>query len=58
MQTRNAVSEARLLYQSVEASLPKQKKSLGAVEFKQAMIAHKRRCKTRQEEKGPTPFMK
>ncbi|PON96941.1 F-box domain containing protein [Trema orientale] len=52
MQTRNAVSAAHLLLQSAEAALPKQKRNLAVTEFKQAMVAHKRRCKARQEEKG------
>lgn len=52
MQTRNAVSAAHLLLQSVEAALPKQKRNLAVTEFKQAMVAHKRRCKAHQEEKG------
>lgn len=52
MQTRNAVSGAHVLIQSAEATLPKQKKNLAVTEFKQAMIAHKRRCKARKEEKG------
>lgn len=51
MQTRNAVSGAHVLLQSAEATLPKQKKNLAVTEFKQAMIAHKRRCKARKEEK-------
>ncbi|EXC05935.1 F-box protein [Morus notabilis] len=52
MQTRSAVSGAHVLLQSAEASLPKQKKNLVVAEFKQAMVAHKRRCKARKEEKG------
>ena len=52
MQTRNAVSAAHLLLQSVEAALPKQKRNLAVTEFKQAMVAHKRRCKAHHEEKG------
>ncbi|KAK2654017.1 hypothetical protein Ddye_013873 [Dipteronia dyeriana] len=52
VQTCNAVSAAHLLLQSAEAALPKQKKNLAITEFKQAMVAHKRRCKARQEEEG------
>ncbi|KAK4837951.1 hypothetical protein QYF36_009774 [Acer negundo] len=52
VKTCNAVSAAHLLLQSAEAALPKQKKNLAATEFKQAMVAHKRRCKARQEEEG------
>lgn len=52
MQTRSAVSGAHVLLQSAEASLPKQKKNLVVAEFKQAMVAHKRRCKASREEKG------
>ena len=52
MQTRNAVLAAHLLLQSAEAALPKQKKNLAVAEYKNAMIAHKRRTKARQEEKG------
>lgn len=52
MQTRNAVSSAHLLLHNAEAALPKQKRNLAVKEFKHAMVAHKRRCKTRQEEKG------
>ncbi|XP_040369397.1 F-box protein At5g52880 isoform X2 [Rosa chinensis] len=50
MKTRSAVSAAHLLLQSVEATLPKQKKNLAVTEYKNAMIAHKRRAKARQEE--------
>ncbi|CAL5323256.1 unnamed protein product [Camellia sinensis] len=50
MQTQNAVSAANLLIQSAEAVLPKQKKVLAVTEFKHAKVAHKRRCKDRQEE--------
>ncbi|KAL7229845.1 hypothetical protein ACSBR2_008407 [Camellia fascicularis] len=50
MQTQNAVSAANLLIQSAEAVLPKQKKVLSVTEFKHAKVAHKRRCKDRQEE--------
>ncbi|TQD81591.1 hypothetical protein C1H46_032829 [Malus baccata] len=51
MQTRNAVLAAHLLLQSAEAALPKQKKNLAVAEYKNAMVAHKRRTKARQEEK-------
>ncbi|CAL9008774.1 unnamed protein product [Prunus brigantina] len=50
MQTRNAVLAAHLLLQSVEATLPKQKKNAAVTEYKNAMVAHKRRTKARQEE--------
>ncbi|XP_022922152.1 F-box protein At5g52880 isoform X1 [Cucurbita moschata] len=52
MQTSSAVSAAHLLAQGVEASLPKQKRNSAIVEFKKAMVAHKRRSKARQEVKG------
>lgn len=52
MQTRSAVSAAHLLFQSVEATLPKQKKNLAVTEYKNSMVAHKRRTKARQEENG------
>lgn len=52
MQTRSAVSAAHHLAQSAEASLPKQKKSVAVTEFKQAMVAHKRRSKACREGKG------
>jgi len=52
METQNAVSAVHLLFQSVEAALPKQKKNMAVTEFKQAMIAHKRRSKAHQVEKG------
>ncbi|KAL5069788.1 hypothetical protein RYX36_020675 [Vicia faba] len=48
MQTENAVSAVHLLLQSVEASLPKQKKNMAVTEFKRAMVAHKRRAKAHQ----------
>ncbi|KAK9914362.1 hypothetical protein M0R45_038145 [Rubus argutus] len=54
MQTRSAVSAAHLLLQSVEATLPKQKKNLAVTEYKNSMVAHKRRTKARQEEHGST----
>lgn len=49
MQTQKAISSANLLIQSAEAVLPKQKRVLAATEFRHAKIAHKRRCKDRQE---------
>ncbi|XP_035542750.1 F-box protein At5g52880 [Juglans regia] len=52
MQTSKAVSAAHLLHQSAEVALPKQKRNLAITEFKQAMVAHKRHYKARQEEKG------
>ncbi|XP_052176345.1 F-box protein At5g52880 isoform X4 [Diospyros lotus] len=50
IQTQSAVSAANLLMQSADAVLPKQKRVLAATEFKHAKVAHKRRCKDRQEE--------
>ncbi|KAK7391310.1 hypothetical protein VNO78_19724 [Psophocarpus tetragonolobus] len=52
IQTQSAVSAIHFLLQSVEAALPKQKKSVAVAEFKHAMVAHKRRCKVHQVEKG------
>lgn len=52
MQTSSAASAAHLLAQGVEAALPKQKRNSAIVEFKKAMVAHKRRSKAHQEEKG------
>ncbi|XP_075647551.1 F-box protein At5g52880 isoform X2 [Castanea sativa] len=52
MQTCTAASAAHLLYQSAEAALPKQKRNLAITEFKHAMVAHKRRQKACQEERG------
>lgn len=52
VQTESAVSAANRLLQCAEASFPKHKKMLAVTEFKQAKVAHKRRCKTRQEEEG------
>ncbi|XP_058769841.1 F-box protein At5g52880 [Vicia villosa] len=52
MQTENAVSAVHLLLQSVEAALPKQKKNMAVTEFKQAMVARKRRAKAHQVEEG------
>ncbi|KAJ7974115.1 F-box protein [Quillaja saponaria] len=52
VQTSSAVSSTHILLQSVEAALPKQKKSLAVTEFKHAMVAHKRRLKTRREGNG------
>lgn len=56
MQTQKAISAANLLTQSAEAVLPKQRRVLAATEFRHAKIAHKRRCKDRQE--GMTYFLK
>ncbi|XP_065868982.1 F-box protein At5g52880 [Euphorbia lathyris] len=53
-QTRIAVSAAHLLIQSAEAVLPKQRKNMAVKEFKHAMVAHKRRCKSRHQEEGAT----
>ncbi|PWA49485.1 F-box domain, cyclin-like protein [Artemisia annua] len=50
MQTQTAVSAANALIQSVESALPKQKKTQAVTEFKQAMVAHKRGSKARQNE--------
>ncbi|RDX87855.1 SPCC24B10.10c, partial [Mucuna pruriens] len=52
IQAQSAVSAAHFLLQSVEAALPKQKKNVAVKEFKHAMVAHKRRCKAHQVEKG------
>lgn len=52
MQTSSAASAARLLAQAVEAALPKQKRNSVIVEYKKAMVVHKRRSKAHQEEKG------
>lgn len=52
MQTSSAASAARLLARAVEAALPKQKRNSVIVEFKKAMVVHKRRTKAHQEEKG------
>lgn len=52
MQTSSAVSAAHLLAQGVEAAWPKKKRNSAIVEFKKAMVAHKRRSKAHQEEKG------
>lgn len=52
MQTSSAVAAANLILRSAEAALPKQKRNLVVTEFKQAMVACKRRCKTHIEE-GP-----
>lgn len=52
IQTQSAVSAAHFLLQSVEAALPKQKKNVAVTKFKHAMVAHKRRCKAHQVEKG------
>ncbi|KAK7270456.1 hypothetical protein RIF29_23606 [Crotalaria pallida] len=52
IQTQSAVSAVHLLLQSVEAALPKQKRNTAVTEFKQAIIAHKRRSKAPHLEKG------
>ncbi|KAF8412177.1 hypothetical protein HHK36_000136 [Tetracentron sinense] len=52
VQIRSAISAANLLLQSAEVALPKQKRVLAVTEFKHAVVAHKRRCKARQEEEG------
>ncbi|KAJ0986289.1 hypothetical protein J5N97_004645 [Dioscorea zingiberensis] len=49
MQTSHGLSAANLLLQAAEAALPKQKKALSVAEFKHAVVAHKRRCRVRQE---------
>lgn len=56
IQTQSAVSAVHFLLQSVEAALPKQKKNVAVTEFKHAMVAHKRRCKAHQVEKGQTMY--
>jgi hypothetical protein len=55
--TSAAVSAANLLLKSVEAVLPKQKKNLAIVEFKQAKVALKRRSKNREEEDIDIPSL-
>ncbi|KAJ6841735.1 F-box protein isoform X1 [Iris pallida] len=50
VQTSQGMSSANVLVQAVEVSLPKQKKSVAVSEFKNAMVAHKRRGKTHQDE--------
>ncbi|KAF7114140.1 hypothetical protein RHSIM_RhsimUnG0097700 [Rhododendron simsii] len=55
MQTQKAISAANLLIQSAEAVLPKQRRVLAATEFRHAKIAHKRRCKDRQEGSSHLP---
>ena len=57
MQTQTAVSAANLLLQSAEAAFPKQKRGLAVTEFKHAKVAHKRRCKSGQEEEGIHLFL-
>lgn len=52
MKTSAAVSAVNLLLKSVEAVLPKQKKNLAIVEFKQAKVALKRRSKSHEEDIG------
>ncbi|XP_050221881.1 F-box protein At5g52880 isoform X2 [Mercurialis annua] len=54
MQTSGAVSAAHVLLQSAEAVLPKQKKNLAVKEFKNAVVAHKRRLKARRDEQSTT----
>ncbi|XP_019177826.1 PREDICTED: F-box protein At5g52880 [Ipomoea nil] len=53
MQTQASISAANALVQSVEATLPKQKRCIATKEFKHAIIAHKRRAKANCEEQGP-----
>ncbi|EOA13861.1 hypothetical protein CARUB_v10026964mg [Capsella rubella] len=48
--TSAAVSAANILLKSVEAVLPKQKKNLAIVEFKQAKVALTRRSKSHEED--------
>lgn len=50
MQAKSDVEAANVLLQAAEASFPKQKRVLAAKMFKNAMVAHKRRWKVRQEE--------
>ncbi|KAK4280220.1 hypothetical protein QN277_011868 [Acacia crassicarpa] len=54
IQIQSAVSSAHLLVQSVEAVLPKQKRNMAVKEYKQAIVAHKRRFKPQQEGEGST----
>ncbi|XP_077212443.1 F-box family protein [Tasmannia lanceolata] len=50
--TSRGISAANLLLQAAEAALPKQRRALAVTEFKHAIVAHKRRCKDRQDEEG------
>lgn len=52
MQTQAAISAANGLLHSIEAALPKQKKVLAASEFKQAMVAQRRRRKVQPMVEG------
>ncbi|XP_059304707.1 F-box protein At5g52880 [Lycium ferocissimum] len=52
MQTQAAIAAANGLLHSMEAALPKQKKALAASEFKQAMVAHRRRRKVQPVVEG------
>ncbi|CAN8244522.1 unnamed protein product [Cochlearia groenlandica] len=55
--TSAAVSAANNLIKSLEAVLPKQKKNLAIVEFKQAKVALKRRNKSQDEEDLDLPSL-
>ncbi|KAJ4955865.1 hypothetical protein NE237_012648 [Protea cynaroides] len=52
VQTRRGISAANLLLQAAEVALPKQKRSLAVAEFKHAVVAHKRRCKSQKVGEG------
>lgn len=53
MEASSAVEAANLLLQAAEsAALPKQKRAMAVKEFKHAMVAHKRRWKSRQQGEG------
>lgn len=59
MERKNAEVAANVLFQSVEAALPRQKRVQATTHFKNAMIAFKRRSKTRDNDKctGSICFM-
>ncbi|KAF6146776.1 hypothetical protein GIB67_007490 [Kingdonia uniflora] len=50
VQTRQGMSAANLLLQAAEASLPRLKRMLAITEFKHAVIAHKKRYNTKNDE--------
>ncbi|KAK1281507.1 F-box protein [Acorus calamus] len=54
MQTSDGLSAANALLQAAEAVLPKQKKVMDVMEFKHAVVAHKRQSKSVQDGEGST----
>ncbi|KAL8557326.1 hypothetical protein ACS0TY_004677 [Phlomoides rotata] len=52
METQSAISAANSLLQSAEFAFPKQKRALAVTEYKQAVVASKRKSKTNKEEQG------